>query len=66
MVSGIEDFDRVVYRFDGGAALKRGMPEDFAAFRALAPGQHTIEARERRAGEWTPWSTPYTFTTRRR
>ena len=66
IVSGYEDWGRVVYRFDGGAPFSFGSVEDFRAFPALAPGEHTIEARERRAGEWTPWSTPYTFTTRRR
>ena len=66
IVSGYEDWGRVVYRFDGGAPFRFGSVEDFRAFPALAPGEHTIEARERRGGEWTPWSAPYTFTTRRR
>ncbi len=66
IVDGVEDWDRVVYRFDGGVPFSFGSVQDFAAFRVLVPGEHTIEARERRGGEWTPWSEPYTFTTRRR
>lgn len=66
LMTGYEDWDRVVYRIDGGVQFSFGSLEDFKIFQALAPGEHTLEARERRAGEWTPWSTPYTFTTRRR
>ena len=66
VVAGVEDWDRVVYRFDGGVPFSFASVEDSRRFRALAPGKHTIEAREQRGGEWTPWSAPYTFTTRRR
>ena len=66
IVRGYEDWGRVVYRFDGGAPFSFASVEDYRAFAALAPGEHTIEARERRGGGWTPWSAPYTFTTRRR
>ncbi len=66
VLAGVEDFGRVVYRIDGGAPFSFATPEDFNGFRALAPGEHTVEAREQRRGEWTPWSAPYTFTTRRR
>ena len=65
IISGTEDWRRVSYRIDGGAPFSRGSVEDFKTYQALVPGEHTIEAREWRAGEWTPWSTPYTFTTRR-
>ena len=52
-----------VYRFDGGAAFRGGSDEDHAAFDALAPGHHTIEAREQRPWGWTDWSAPYEFET---
>ena len=52
------------YRFDGGAPFSFTSPEDFAAFQSLAPGQHTIEVRERRQSMWTVWSAPFTFTIR--
>jgi len=61
-VRGVEDWANVVYRFDGGRSFGRG--ERWAAFAALAPGLHTIEARELRGGVWTAWSAPYAFTIR--
>ena len=66
VVGGVVDWDRLVYRFDGGTPFRFASVEDFAAFRILTPGQHTIEVRERRDGVWTAWSAPFTFTTRRR
>ena len=59
-VQGVVDWANVVYRFDGGPSF--GRTERWTAFDALAPGLHTIEARELRAGVWTAWSAPYTFT----
>ena len=66
IVVGYEDWGRVAFRIDGGAPFSFATVEDYRTFRGLAPGKHTIEAREQRGGKWTPWSTPYTFTTRRR
>ena len=64
-VRGVEDWANVAYRFDGGASFgARDRDARWAAFAALAPGAHTIETRERRGGEWTPWSAPYVFTIR--
>ncbi|MDE2752266.1 MAG: serine protease, partial [Gemmatimonadota bacterium] len=61
-VRGVEDWANVAYRFDGGPSFGRG--ERWSAFDALAPGLHTIEARELRNGVWTAWSVPYAFTIR--
>ena len=59
-----EDATAREYRFNGGAAFRPFSAEDRAAFGALAPGQHTIQAREQRPAGWSPWSAPYTFTIR--
>ena len=59
-ITGLEDWDQVRYSIDGGPATSWG---DIRR-RDLDPGQHTIEARERRGGEWTAWTAPYTFTIR--
>ena len=59
---GIVELANVTYRFDGGAGFGAG-PGGSAAFTALAPGHHTIEARERRPWGWTDWSAPHEFET---
>ena len=59
-VAGVEEWANVRYRVDGGAAVTW---EDLS-LSGLAPGQHTIAAREQRGGRWTAWSEPYTFTIR--
>ena len=64
-VRGVEDWANVAYRFDGGASFgARDRDARRAAFQALGPGAHTIEAREQRGGVWTSWSAPYAFTVR--
>ena len=63
VVRGMSDWANVEFRFDGGPAFRGGSDEDYAAFDALAPGRHTIEARERRSWGWTDWSAPYQFET---
>ena len=55
-VRGVQSFDNVRYSIDGGEA------RDYLDLRALARGRHTVQANERRAGGWTGWSTPHTFT----
>ena len=60
---GIVDLANVTYRFNGGTAFRGGSAEDYAAFHALAPGRHTVEAREQRPWGWTDWSAPYEFET---
>ena len=55
-VRGVQNFDNVRYSIDGGEA------RDYLDLRALARGRHTVQANERRAGGWTGWSTPHTFT----
>jgi hypothetical protein len=59
MRGGVEPAN-VSYRFDGGAGFSDSA-DGFAAFAALAPGRHTVEAREQRPWGWTDWSTPYEF-----
>ena len=62
-VRGVGDWTSVEFRFDGGAPFRGGSAEDHAAFDALAPGHHTIEAREQRPWGWTEWSATYEFET---
>ena len=52
----MQNYDNVRYSLDGGEA------RDYLDLRALARGRHTVQANERRAGGWTGWSTPHTFT----
>ena len=59
---GIVELADVTFRFDGGAGFGSGS-EGSAAFAALTPGRHTIEAREQRPWGWTDWSDPYEFET---
>ena len=61
MRGGVEPAN-IIYRFDGGAGFSES-DEGSAAFDALAPGRHTIEAREQRPWGWTDWSAPYEFET---
>ena len=63
-LSGVEDWNNVHYRFDGGEALAQD--EVRGTFEGLADGRHTIAAREQQAAGWTAWSAPYTFTVRDR
>ncbi len=57
---GVENWDNLAYRFDGGAAVAPS--ERNRAAQQLAPGRHTVEAREQRGSQWTGWSAPYSFT----
>ena len=59
-IVGVEIWDNVVYRFDGGDAVTNdGLDRSVDQ---LTPGQHTLEANEQRGGQWTGWSAPYPFT----
>ena len=58
-VSGMEDYDRARYRFDGGAALTQQQMS--TAFRRLSIGRHTLEVNEHRPSGETGWSPPYGF-----
>ena len=60
-IRGVDDYDDVRYRIDGGAAIT----QDRLNLRNLSTGRHTIAARELQAAGWTGWSAPYTFTIRR-
>ena len=58
-VRGMEDYDRVRYRFDGGATLTEALMSD--AFEGLSIGRHTLEVNEYRPSGETGWSPPYAF-----
>lgn len=58
-VSGMENYDRARYRFDGGATLTEAQMG--AAFTRLSLGRHTIEVNEYRPSGETGWSPPYGF-----
>ena len=49
----------IIYRFDGGAPFTLDQRRGPCRVRCLAPGHHTIEAREQRPWGWTEWSAPY-------
>ena len=55
-VRGVENWDNVYYSIDGGEA------REYVWLRDLGRGRHTVRVNELRAGGWTGWSAPYTFT----
>ncbi|MYB41848.1 MAG: trypsin-like peptidase domain-containing protein [Chloroflexi bacterium] len=55
-VSGFENADNLRYSIDGGEA------RDHLWLRDLGRGRHTVQVNELRAGGWTGWSAPYSFT----
>ena len=59
-VSGAEDLENLIYRFDAGVPLLR---ED-VNLSSLAPGAHTVQVSERRTEGWSGWSAPHPFTIR--
>ncbi len=57
---GVEVWENVVYRVDGGSPVPRdGLTNVLSS---LSPGAHNIEANEQRGEQWTGWSAPYPFT----
>ena len=58
-VRGVEDWDRVRYRFDDGQKMARTRMNE--VFARLSLGRHTIEVNEYRASGETGWSPPYVF-----
>ena len=59
-VSGAEDVDNLIYRFDAGLPLLR----DDVSLSSLAPGEHTVQVSERRPEGWSGWSAPHAFIVR--
>lgn len=57
-VSGAENLDNLIYRFNAGVPLFR----DDVSLSSLAPGEHTVQASERRPEGWSGWSAPHAFT----
>ena len=55
-IRGVENWDNVYYSIGDGEA------REYAWLRDLGRGRHTVRVNERRAGGWTGWSAPYTFT----
>ncbi|MCY4616470.1 MAG: S1C family serine protease [Chloroflexi bacterium] len=55
-VRGVQDYDNVHYSVDGGDA------SDYLSLRDFGRGRHTLRVNELRAGGWTGWSAPHTFT----
>ena len=56
---GVENWNNLRYRFDGGSALTRDQAH--AAFRDLDWGIHTVSVNESRPSGETGWSAPYSF-----
>ena len=55
------DWESTQFRIDGGPAHENTIAGR-SAFDYLAPGEHTVQIRERlAAGEWTDWGEPYSF-----
>ena len=53
---GVEEWDNLYYSIDELEG------RDYLSLRDLGRGRHTLQINERRAGGWTGWSAPYTFT----
>ena len=53
---GVEEWDNLYYSIDELEG------RDYLSLRDLGRGRHTVQINERRAGGWTGWSAPYTFT----
>ena len=60
-VSGAEDLENLIYRFDAGVPVLK----DDVSLSSLAPGAHTVQVSERRTEGWSGWSAPHAFTIRR-
>ena len=53
---GVGDSGNLYYSIDGLEG------RNYLSLRSLGRGRHTVRVNERRAGGWTGWSAPYTFT----